>query len=64
MATDQLAMLRLDGLTDPIQATLQGPTPSICYEAASGYNEKRYEDRAGFEGFAVPWLVERAFCGQ
>ena len=50
---DQLRLRRLDGLTDPIQATLQGPTPSIRYEATSEYNEKRYEDRAGFEGFAV-----------
>ena len=36
-----------------IQATLQGPTPSIRYEAASENNDKRYEDRAGFEGFEV-----------
>ena len=37
----------------PIQATLQGPSPSIRLEAASRNDEKRYEDRAGLEGFAV-----------
>ena len=37
----------------PIQATLQGPSPSIRLEAASRNDEKRYDDRAGLEGFAV-----------
>jgi hypothetical protein len=42
----------------PIQATLQGPSPSIRHEAASRNDEKRYDDRPRLEGFAVraAWL--------
>lgn len=46
------------GLTEPIQATLQGPHHSICYEASSEFNSLLYADRQGFEGFAVQYSQE------
>ena len=62
MAGDRIVSLS-DQLpyVSPIQATLQGPTPSIQYEATSEYNEKRYEDRVGFAGFEVRSPVERRY---
>ena len=46
------------GLTEPIQATLQGPNHSICYEATAAFNALGYADRQGFEGFAVQYSQE------
>ena len=45
------------GLTDPLQATLQGPSPCISYEASSEFNSVGYADRAGFE-FAMQYAQE------
>lgn len=46
------------GLTDPIQAALQGPRHAVRYEAASEFNSMGYEDRQGFEGFALQYADE------
>lgn len=46
------------GLTEPIQATLQGPTHAIRYEACTENNALGYADRQGFEGFAVQYAQE------
>ena len=40
-------------------AALQGPTPSVGYEVRGQFNDHRYEDRQGFEGFAVRPYVTR-----
>ena len=37
------------GLTEPTQATLQGPSQCINYEASSEFNSVGFADRAGFE---------------
>ena len=43
-------VLRLaGGLTEPFQATLQGPSHCINYEASSEFNSVGFADRAGFE---------------
>ena len=47
------------GLTEQLQASLQGPTPSVGYEVRGQFNDHRYEDRQGFEGFAVRLYVTR-----
>ena len=46
------------GLTDPIQACLQGPRHAVQYNAASEFNSIGYEDRQGFEGFALQYADE------
>tara|TARA_B110001452_G_scaffold250481_1_gene238745 strand:- start:5206 stop:5589 length:384 start_codon:yes stop_codon:yes gene_type:complete len=46
------------GLTEPIQATLQGPTHAIRYEACTENNALGYADRQGFEGFSIQYAQE------
>ena len=47
------------GLTEPIQATLQGPVHAVRYEAATEHNALGYSDREGFEGFAIQYAQAR-----